>query len=187
MAWSVPRTADSDEVWTSADWNTYVRANLLETFPGKATAALQYFVAEGVNNIDTRVAGGTSTGTSTTGWIATSETETSTSYDNLTTVGPSVTAITGTAAMVFFSSQMSNNGANNQCRISVDVSSATTIAANDEWSALLDGVGAGELNRFGGFKLFTTLTAGSNVFTMKYKVSAGIGTFVNRHIIVVPL
>jgi hypothetical protein len=179
MAWTVPRTADSDEVWSSSDWNTYVRANLLETFPGKATAALQYFVATGVNAITTRTAADAT--------VATSQTTTSTSYTDLTTVGPAPAATTGTAAMVFFSAQMSNSGANNQCRISVAVSGATTISANDEWSALVDGVGAGELNRFGGFKLFTTLTSGSNTFTMKYKVSAGTGTFVNRHAIVVPL
>lgn len=179
MAWTVPRTADSSEVWTSSDWNTYVRDNLLETFPGKASAALQYFVATGVNAITTRAADSQT--------VATSQTTTSTSYTNLTTVGPQSTRTTGTAALVMWAAQMSNNGSNNQCRTSVAVSSATTIAASDEWSALVDGVAAGELNRFGGFKLFTTLNAGSNVFTVQYKVSAGTGTFVNRHIIVVPL
>jgi hypothetical protein len=179
MAWTVPRTASTDEIWASSDWNTYVKNNLSETMPGKVSAALQYCVATGLNAITTRTAGSAT--------VATSQTTTSTSYVDLTTVGPSVTATTGTAALVMWSAQMSNSGANNQCRTSVAVSSATTISANDEWSALVDGVPASDINRFGGFKLYTTLTAGSNIFTVKYRVSAGTGTFVDRHIIVVPL
>jgi hypothetical protein len=179
MAWTVPRTASSDEIWASSDWNKYVRDNLLETFPGKAAAALEYPVATGLNAIAMRTAGSAT--------VAISETTASTSYTNLTTNGPTVTKATGTAALVMWSARMSHSLANNWCRTSCDVTSATTIAANDEWSALVDGVGAGDLNRFGAFKLFTTLNAGSNVFTMKYKTQAATATFVDRHIIVVPL
>jgi hypothetical protein len=188
MAWTAPRTAQTSEVWSSSDWNTYVRGNLLETMPGKATAALQYFCSTGLNAIAARAAGGIAGDTATTGWVATSQTTSSTSYTDLTTVGPSVASTTGKRALVFYSAAMSNNTNSTQVSISVAVSGSTTIAADDTWRAMADGVDASRTNRFGMFHLFTTLTEGPNTFTMKYKVGSGAttGTFSDRHLIVVP-
>lgn len=178
MAWTAPRTANTDEIWTSSDFNTYVRDNMLETMPGKATAANEYFVSTDLNAIVARSASSAT--------VATSETTASTSYTDLTTSGPAVTVTTGRRALVFYSSGMSNSSASTQTFISVGVTSATTITADDDWCAMADGVDATRTNRFGMFHLFTTLTAGSNIFTMKYKVGAGTGTFLNRHLIVIP-
>jgi hypothetical protein len=179
MAWITPHTLNAEDTWTHTDWNTYVRDNLNATITGTVANALEYCVSDAAHSLAIRTAGDAT--------VATSQTTTSTSYADLTTVGPSVTKTTGTAAMVWFSCKMSNNTDSTQCMASVAVSSATTIAADDDWMMMQDGVTNSNTNRFGMFKLFDTLTAGSNIFTMKYKVGGGTGTFVDRHIIVLPL
>jgi hypothetical protein len=68
----------------------------------------------------------------------------------------------------------------------VAVSGATSIAASDAWRTVLDGVTASNVNRLAGFHLFTTLNAGSNTFTMQYKVGSGTGTFADRELLVFP-
>lgn len=110
------------------------------------------------------------------------QTTTSTSYVDLSTVGPTVTVDTKEKALVFLSSWVDNSGAN-LSHISPAVSGATTIAAAD----------ANSLEKFNpGFETvmvmaeFTGLTPGVNTFTAKYKVSGGTGTFVFRRIFVLP-
>jgi hypothetical protein len=180
MAWTVPRTASTDEIWTSSDWNTYVRDNLGQTFPGLASAALQYFVAEGLNNVDVRSAGSATT--------AGSSTRTSASYGDCADGAlPTVTVTSGTACLVMWTVSHSNGSASIDTWSSVAVSGATTISASDAWGTRMDGVAANNANRFGMAHLFTTLTAGSNTFTVKYRSSSGTATYVNRHIIAVPL
>lgn len=176
MAWTAPMTATAGSLWTAAQWNTHVRDNLLETMPGKATTAGRWFVSSAANAIAERAISSAT--------VATAETETGTSYGDVTTVGPAVTITTGTRAMVFTNARVSNSTANANSAFSYAVSSATTISASDEWSTSLDGTTASDLNRMGGAHFVTNLTAGSNIFTMKYKVSAGTATFADRHIIV---
>jgi hypothetical protein len=179
VVWTTPRTADTNEIWTSSDWNTYVRDNQNESMPATLTAALQYAVADGNHNLVARAAQSAT--------VATPQNTALTSYTDLTTVGPQVATLsTGTRALALYTAQMSNNTDSLQCRISCAVSGATTIAADDDWCALMDGVTLGNTNRFGAFKLFDTLNVGSNTFTMKYRVGGGTGTFVDRHLIVVP-
>ena len=55
MAWSAPMTAVSGSVLTAAQFNTYVRDNLNETAPAKATAAGQIFVSTAANAIAARL------------------------------------------------------------------------------------------------------------------------------------
>lgn len=178
MAWTAPMTAVSGVVWTAAEFNAHIRDNLLETMPGKATAANRMFVSNGLNAIAERVP--------TQATVATSQTTTSTSYTDLATVGPAVTVTTGTKALVWFGAEMSHSS-NAEASCSVAVSSATTVAASDNWRCMQSGTTAGNPNRFLVGHLFTGLTAGSNVFTMKYRTPSGTATFVNRDIIVLPL
>lgn len=178
MAWTAPMTAVDNTIWTSSQWNTHVRDNLLETMAGKATTAGRWFVSTGANAIAERVITQAST--------TTSQTTTSTSFTDLATVGPSVTVTTGTKAIVFWGCQLSNDTANAQSRMSVAVSSATTIAASTNYQIQQDGVAANSSWRMNTFWV-PTLTAGSNVFTAKYAVSAGTGTFSNRFILVIAL
>jgi len=172
-------TAVAGDIWTSAQFNTYVRGNLLESLPGKATAAGRFGITTGANTIAERAI--------TEATVATAQTRTLTSYGDLTTVGPSITATTGTKAIVWFQSRMGNSSANAETSVSVAVSGATTISASDDWRLLQSGCAANSINRGGMVHMFTGLTAGSNTFTMKYRVSGGTGTFQDRSLILFPL
>ena len=178
MAWTAPMTAVSGIVWTSAQFNAHIRDNLLETMPGKATAANRMFVSNGMNSIAERVP------TQTT--VATSQATTSTTYTNLTTTGPTVTVTTGTKALAWFGAEMSHSS-NNEASTSVEVSGASSVSASDNWRCMQSGTTSGNANRFLVCHLFTGLNPGSNVFTMKYRTNSGTGTFANRDLIVLPL
>ena len=116
--------------------------------------------------------------------VATSETTTSTSYTALTTAGPEVTLTTGTKALVIVSAASNNSGASGRQFSSYKVSGATTIASSDAVAQVP--MGAVNMRNSSASRL-TSLTAGSNTFTMEYKVSGGTGTFLNREIIVIDL
>lgn len=179
MTWSAPMTAVAGATFTAAQFNQYVRDNLNETAPAKATAASQLFVSTGANAIVTR--------TPSSATILTSETTSSTSYVDLATPGPAITVQTGTIAIVAFSASCSNSGANQAELVSVAVSGASTVAASDNWSLVIDGLPAGQSLRSGVTHVFTGLTAGSNTFTMKYRVGTPTGTFLQRELSVIPL
>ena len=115
--------------------------------------------------------------------VGASETETSTSYDDMTTAGPAVTLTTDTTALVIVSAVMSNSGAN-QTYMSWAVSGASTVAASDAFALSNEGTNRMRASRM---YLVTSLIAGSNTFTSKYKVSGGTGTIGERRIIVFPL
>jgi hypothetical protein len=171
VTWSAPMTAVAGSVFTAAQFNTYVRDLFNETAPAKATAAGQIFVATGVNAIAARTPGAN--------YIATSQTTASTAYVALATVGPTVTATTGTSALVAISAGTSNSGSGFSL-MGYNISGASTIAAGDERAI---GTGA-----FGGaIFLQTGLTPGSNTFTAVYRVQSGTGTFSTRNLMVVPL
>lgn len=178
MAWSAPATAVANATLPAATWNASVRDNLNATAVALASAASQYFVATGVNALAAR-----SIQTNT---VVTSQGTASTSYVNLATVGPQVTVTTGTIAVVLFTAGVQNTATNSATNTSVAVSGATSIAASDAWRTVLDGVSASQVNRVTGFHVFTGLTAGSNTFTMQYKVGSGSGTWDNREICVFP-
>ena len=112
------------------------------------------------------------------------ESTTSTSFTDIATAGPSVTINTGTSALVTITAEIYSPGGQ-AAYASVAVSGATTLAASNtnrirasEQSSLAIIVGSSR-----SFVL-TGLTAGSNVFTMKYAVSAGTGNFNYRSIVV---
>lgn len=110
--------------------------------------------------------------------VATSQTETSTSYDDLATVGPAVTFTVGPSGIVevTFSAQISNAGGNH-AYMSFVLSGANTLAASDDRSIHFASTNA---FRFSGSYLLTGLTPGSTVATAKYRVSANTGTFAVR-------
>lgn len=181
MAWSAPMTAVAGATFSAAQFNTYVRDNLNETAPAKATAAGQYFVATAANAIAARALGSAT--------VATSETSTSTTYADIPagTVGPSVTITTGTSAMVYMKCGFDNNTANVGTFMSFAVTGASSVAASDANSINIAGVAANTRSRLGGAVRVTGLTAGVNTFTAKYKVaSSSTGTYTNRDLIVAP-
>jgi len=179
MTWSAPMTAVAGSTFSAAQFNQYVRDNLNETAPAKATAAGQLFVSTGPNAIAARIPSSA--------FVATSQSTTSTSYTNLATVGPVVTVTTGTQAVALFSSGIDSDTANAAALASVQVSGASSVAANDNWALIRDGLANANILQMGDFHLFTGLTAGSNTFTMMYKAGSNTATFVRRELLVIPL
>lgn len=170
-------TAVASSVFTAAQFNTFLRDNLNETAPAKASTSGAHFAVSGTNEISERL--------SKTASVLTSETTTSTSFTNLATVGPEVTVTTGPYALVVVHGSCENTGAG-ASRMAYEVSGATSIAAADNRGIAAFGVaGAGALAS--GVALHTDLTPGSNTFTAKYRVASGTGTFVSRRIVVFPL
>lgn len=175
-------TAVANEVFAASQFNINVRDNMLETAPAKATTAGRWFQSETMNQLVER--------SMATASVATSQTTTSLSYTDLTTVGPSVTITTGYRALVFIgarSMHSSVTAAGEHAKVSYAVSGATTIAASDTWSSYRAATTSNN-NRNPIVHLTSALNPGSNTFTLKYKVSAaGTGTFDNRSITVVAL
>lgn len=120
--------------------------------------------------------------------VATSETTTSTSYADLSTSGPTVTVTVGASglALVCIFVNMANNTAGEYCYASFAVSGATTSAASDAYAVSMQAQNIGSLQQLSAV-VPRTLTAGSNTFKLQYRVTGGTGTFLNRHITVIPL
>lgn len=175
MAWTAPMTAVSGSVYTAAQFNMFVRDNLNETAPAKATTAGSHFAGTGLNSIAERIAA--------TDIVATSQTTTSTSYTDLATVGPTITATTGPYAIVFLYNSNVNSTTVSSL-MSFEVSGASSISAADNTSIGIAGTAG---SREGAAFLLTTLTPGSNTFRCKYRVGSGTGTFADRRITVFPL
>lgn len=121
----------------------------------------------------------------TTGYVATNESTSSTSYADLSTSGPAATVIIGAngLALVTVSSHSYNSGLNDTFQ-GFAVSGATTVAADDKYSKVTSLTSG---NTASSTFIVTGLTPGSNTFTCKYKVTAGTGNWLRRHISVVPL
>jgi hypothetical protein len=105
----------------------------------------------------------------------------SASYTDLATVGPSVTLVTGTAAMISFGASI-NAPSGQQCQLSFAVSGATTLAASDTNSTFGGGVTGGLSGSLSRTMVISGLTAGTNTFTLKYSSSGGTANFRNRDI-----
>jgi hypothetical protein len=146
------------DVLTASDLNTYVRDNI--TFLGSTVAA--------VNNTSGGVFGGVST------------------FGDLVTggVGPSVSAVTGTKALVIIEANLTSNTAGDTCAVGYDVSGATTIAA--DVTRCLASSSQPPTQCAGAF-VQTGLTAGTNTFTLRYYANAAPANFANRNLIVMPL
>lgn len=120
-------TAVSRAIWTSAQWNAHVRANLLETMVGKAATTGGYFVSTGANAIAERAAVSAT--------VATSQTRSSEAYGDLATTGPSVTCTTGSEALVWIACRSSSSLGGG----AVEVGTTTAYACTD--SATFDSGG----------------------------------------------
>jgi len=114
----------------------------------------------------------------------TSGTTTSTSYVNSLTgdaTAISVTLVTGTTALIHHSSNffIVPSGA---VSMAFEVSGATTYAATDA-DRILNEVGNTQLS-LSKSMIFTGLTAGTNTFTLRYKVNGNTATFSVRSLTV---
>lgn len=176
MTWSAPMTAVSNTVFTAAQFNQFVRDNLNETAPAKATTAGSHFVTTTLNAIAERL--------TTADVVTTSQNTTSTSYVDLATVGPTVTVTTGASALVMLYNANVNAAGTSSSLMSFAISGSSSVAANDNMSI---GTNSTVGSRAGATFLVTGLTPGSNTFTAKYRVGGSTGTFVDRRLAVFPL
>lgn len=181
MAWTTPLTAVSNATFTAAQYNASDRDNMLLTPAAIATAAGRIFASTGANAIVER--------TPTADTNTTANTTTSTSYADLSGSANSaaVTLTVGVNALVSWAVLCTNSNANTNTFASYTVSGATTRAAGDD-----NAVGGAQATVSATIisgsrvRLETGLTAGATSFIMRYRVSAGTGTFSNRHIGVLP-
>lgn len=179
MSWTAPRTWIAGETPTAALLNTHLRDNMLETEGAKATGG-GYFVGSAANAITERkpvyeIQAGTRTTTSTTYTTGSGST------------ACSVSASTSDRALVMWSAMFENSLSDEDCWASIDISGATTVAADDANAlAGVDNTG-GRDRQYMRAKLFFSLTPGTNVFTMHHRVTGGTGSWSNRRIFVMPL
>ena len=123
--------------------------------------------------------------TTATATVATSQSTSSATYTDLATAGPAVTLTTGTKVLVFTNTEVST-AAGRYVFADFAISGATTRAASDD-TCIKMGTDADSMQSRNGVANLMTVTAGSNTFTMKYRVNAGTNSFINRTIVVVAL
>jgi len=118
----------------------------------------------------------------------TSGTTTATSYaTTLTSDGTavSVTLTTGTTALVTMAAQGQGGVSVQNLFVSFSVSGATTIAAADAQMAVFTAAGNGFRGSIARDQVISGLTAGTNTFTLNYKVGSNTGTYLSRDLTVV--
>lgn len=182
MSWTSPKTWVTGDILPADELNTYLRDNLLELSPNKATTAGSIFVTNNTSEIAERIV--------TSDYIAASESTSSTTYTDLSTIGPSVTVETSSQAFVFMYCHMYSNDDTNAVWMNFDVSGATTESATSRDSTALM-LQASNGQRWGVSVLYQNMTPGMNTFTAKYRCSNNTGTVTatwsNRRIAVLPL
>jgi len=177
MVWTAPMTAIAGDIFKASQFNTHVRDNLLETEMGLPVTGDDYFfVTTGVNSISASIP--------TLSLVATSQTTTSTTYTNLTTVGPTINDLNvNNKVLISVGADMVNNTSGERCRMSVEYSNdGTTVSATDTMCV----ANSGTLRHNIGASFVLTTVPGTYTFTAKYRVSAGTGTFVNRNLFIFP-
>ncbi len=178
MAWTVPMTFVTGAVLSAAQLNIYLRDNMNCQAPAKSTATTNvHFITTGPSAFEARPYGIAQANTSKAFPAATP------TYSDLPQPGPQVTLTTGDRALAWWSCNARNSLVNAATMCSVAVTGATEIEASDLWQVSTDGLTAATALAMSQFKMFD-LTPGVNTFTMKYRNNTGIGTWADRHIMV---
>jgi hypothetical protein len=149
---------------------------VLYTPAALATTAGSIFVATGTNAIAQRTPNANT--------VPTSQTTNNTSYVDLATTGPALTLTTGTTALVMIDCEISHGSTGVSSYMGYAVTGATSVSATD--TTAVKSTNASGYPIAATRAILQSLTAGSNTFTAKYRVDSGTGTFVNRHINVIP-
>lgn len=174
MSWTVPITFVDNTVLTSSQMNTYLRDNMLETMPARATTAGSVFVTQSRNQIAERIP--------TDGYVDT--TENIIDSDDYVDVGkgPSVSVQTGTSALIFLS--CSTNHTTSGSQMGYSVSGATEIEASNQQAVMIQST----INNVACGVIFQSgLNPGLNTFTAKYGMTkSGTATFLLRRLAVFP-
>lgn len=174
MAWTAPATAVSNSLFSASWLNTYLRDNMLETMPSKATEAGQLFTVTAANQI--------SATSPTSAYIATSQARTSATYGDLATVGPSVTVTMRAFVIIKVSVQVTTAAAAGEGLMSFAISGATTLAADDAKAVGVQGIRERKFTYYSALTA-STVNSGSNTFTAKYRGDGtNAATFSHREI-----
>ena len=214
MAWTAPSTFVAGAILTAAQLNTNVRDNTLAGGPIYATEAARdaaitapfegqraYLTASTVATAagqTTVIPSGVQTIYNGSVWVCvtqvgavtdtTCSTTTTASFADPSTAGntnPTVTLVTGTSAIVDINSTLYNSTASAYTFVSFAVTGATTLAGSEANCYYYSAVSGTPADQHTGRRLIITgLTAGTNTFTMKYKVNVGTGQFNRRTLIV---
>lgn len=109
--------------------------------------------------------------------VETSETTTSDSFTDMTTVGPAVTVTVPASGIlvVNVSAQLGNDNSGGGASMTFELSGANTLAASDAYSVGYFAQAAGAYERQTRRTVLTGLTAGSTTITAKYR-RANTGT-----------
>lgn len=175
MVWTTLPTY-TNGVLTSAMMNA-IKDNINETAPAKAIVGSWplHITSSATNTIAAREIKDDT--------ITTIDTTTSTSFTDVGTTGPQLTMTTGAFALCFPGSRLFNSGGG------VSYASFLITGATVGDSAT-DGRGVANQGtddlRAGSTQLMAC-TPGSNIFTMKYRVSSATGTFQSRRLCVMGL
>lgn len=190
MSWTAPFTAVAGSVFTAAQWNTFIRDNLAETMPAKATSAGSWFAVSAAGQVSQRVPGAF-LNTQQVDFTSTSfgDPEAQTSTEAPADPGPSVTVITGVNALVGYRVNIRNPSVSARCEASYEISGETSREASKTRSVgySVSNSASGLNLRVGWMDLATELVPGENTFTLKYAVSSGTGVVNERRLFVVPL
>lgn len=182
MAWSSPITAVDSSSLAASQYNASIRDNMFLMAPNLATTAGRVFNVTGPNELhETEIKYAE---------VNTTQSTSSASYANLSTVGPSVTAtVYGQQAMVWFSCQLDQNTDNFQAAATIEVSGASSyVADNARCCITRDGMPANNPVQYMSAFLFDPLNQGEHTFTAKYRTGGGgSATFAFRRLLVWPL
>lgn len=193
MAWTPPMNFQDGQVLTAAQLNNFVRDNLLETMPAKATGFGAWMTSDGYGRVAERAVVHDNL-------LVNGITESS-SYDDLSrvgdflgtpSIGPQVTVATGTTAMVVWGGSIvpfASSPTVTAGKISVSVSGATEIPADDLRALIFRPDHTTVAPMYGSMvHWFTDLNPGTNTFTCKYAIGSesGIVAFNLRRLAVIP-
>jgi hypothetical protein len=177
MAWSAPPTWTTGQTITAAFLNQ-LRDNLNETAVAKATTSGSYAVSTAANALSERSIGFDT--------IATQVSHTNTAFSDLTaSVGPTVTVTCGARCIGMHSSYLENSTVNLASLTALEVTGATSVTPTDNFALSMTSSTANSHLRASWVMVYE-MTAGVNVFKMKYRVSGGTGQFAFRRLTVVP-
>ena len=120
--------------------------------------------------------------------VETDQDTTSGTYTDLTTSGPAVTLTTGTKVLVIVGCFHYGDTTDKYAYASYAISGSTTSAASDDYAVSTRMINTAFNASAASVASVRTVTAGSNTFTMKYRVSTPSNAhFINRQIIVIDL
>lgn len=188
MVWTAPFTAVAGSVLTASQLNTFIRDNMIEMMPAKASTAGSTFTTGSTGSVVER--------TPAAQIVTTAVQITSTSFSDPSDEGtsgadpgPQVTVLTSNMALVGYRATVSVPSVTARIEMSYAISGETERDASTVRSMgySLGNSSSGMNLREGILDLAVDLESGLNTFTCKYNVSSGTGTVSDRRIWVLPL